>query len=91
MEDPKVNELWKHHSGRTYRVLFMTNTAHPSEKFPTAVVYENTDVGTLWSRPLSDWHRSFTRLSAGDTPSLVYKTHYDPESDTYVGGSVKWR
>ena len=53
-------QVWHHHSGRNYRVLFLANTTHPSEKFPPTVVYENVANETIWSRPLFDWHRSFT-------------------------------
>lgn len=56
---PCAQQVWKHHSGRMYRVLMVTNTTHPSEKFPPTVVYTNVINGTMWSRPLSDWHRSF--------------------------------
>lgn len=58
--DPISGQLWRHHSGRVYRVERVTNTAHLSEKFPPMVVYVNVYNGTEWSRPLSDWHRSFT-------------------------------
>lgn len=58
--DPISGQLWRHHSGRVYRVERVTNTAHISEKFPPMVVYVNVYNGTEWSRPLSDWHRSFT-------------------------------
>jgi hypothetical protein len=57
--DPQPGDLWVHHSGRVYRIDRITNTAHPSAKFPPAVVYVNVKNGTEWSRALSDWHRSF--------------------------------
>ena len=57
---PVSGQLWRHHSGRVYRVECVTNTAHLNEKFPPTVVYVNVRNGTEWSRPLSDWHRSFT-------------------------------
>lgn len=54
------NSLWKHTNGNIYRVLFLTNTAALfPEIYPITVVYKGMN-GNVWSRPLSDWHRSMT-------------------------------
>jgi hypothetical protein len=63
---PQPGDLWVHHSGRVYRIDRITNTAHPSAKFPPAVVYVNVENGTEWSRALSDWHRSFKPAPPAD-------------------------
>ncbi|UVK46751.1 DUF1653 domain-containing protein [Mesorhizobium sp. AR07] len=60
--DPQIGQSWQHHSGRMYQVILVTNTTHPSDKFPVTVVYQNMTNATVWSRPLSDWHRSFTEM-----------------------------
>lgn len=60
--EPNPGEIWLHHSGRIYQILHLTNTTHPSEKFPVTVVYQNIQNKTIWSRLLSDWHRSFVQV-----------------------------
>ena len=57
-----ANQVWRHHSGRLYTVLFMTNTEGDGTqrgKYPPTVVYQG-DNGRRWSGPLSDWHRRMT-------------------------------
>lgn len=55
---------WQHNNGTLYEVLFLTNrdTERP-EQYPVTVVYRNVHNSKLWSRPLADWHRSFTKVS----------------------------
>ena len=62
-ERPAIGSVWKHHSGRLYTVKMYTNldTTRP-EKYPVTIVYEGAN-GKLWSRPLSDWHRSMTEAT----------------------------
>jgi len=62
MEEPGPGSLWLHHSGRIYKVLFLTNLRN-NEKYPRTVVYEGEN-GLRWSGPLSDWHRRMTKLDA---------------------------
>lgn len=70
---PRKGEVWQHHSGRLYRIDGLRNTAHPSDKFPIMVDYTGTINGEEWSRPLDDWHRSFTlRYVQGALRSLYY-------------------
>ena len=59
-EWPESGSKWEHHSGRVYAVVEITNgkTERP-DQYPVTVVYQNVDNGTLWSRPLSEWARSF--------------------------------
>lgn len=63
-EIPQPGQIWKHRNGVLYTVLFLTNTAHISARHPPDVVYtriERTDPTNYWSRPATDWHRSFTK------------------------------
>lgn len=58
--DPKVSDVWMHHSGRMYKVLMFANTSvEATEKYPHMIVYQNVDNGTIWTRRLDDWQRSF--------------------------------
>ena len=59
-ELPELGTEWVHHSGRIYRVTRIANqnTQRP-EQYPVTIVYENVENGTVWSRPASDWTRSF--------------------------------
>lgn len=57
---------FKHTNGAIYTVLLLTNTHSTPErliKHPIDVVYIGQN-GRIWSRPLSDWGRSFTPLTA---------------------------
>jgi len=56
--------LWQHKVGGKYLVLNLTNVhaVHPGT-YKVTVVYQDED-GLIWSRPLSDWHRSMTRVRA---------------------------
>ena len=56
---------WRHHSGREYTVLMLTNehSTRPDE-YPVYVSYVGADNGHAWTRKLSDWHRSMTLVSA---------------------------
>lgn len=60
---PQSGEQWRHHSGRVYTVLFLTNNEGDGvkDKYPVTVVYQG-DNGKRWSGPLSDWHRRMTRI-----------------------------
>lgn len=59
MRPPQPREVWTHTSGRDYTVLLIANQHSENPKYPPTVVYEG-DNGRVWSRPLSDWHRSMT-------------------------------
>lgn len=55
---PKAGDLWKHDRGVVYQVFMLTNeNATHHERWPVTVVYRGP-TGNVWSRPLSDWHRS---------------------------------
>jgi len=60
-----INTKWKHRNGAEYEVILIANEfTENEERYPVTVVYQNTVNGKIWSRPLSDWHRSFTQLNA---------------------------
>lgn len=63
-------QTWKHHSGRMYQVLFLTNTENPSPKFPVAVVYQSVVNRNRWSRPLSEWHDKFELVYDAETSEI---------------------
>ena len=57
-----VGSLWHHKNGNKYEVITIANSETKTDRYPVTVVYKNIDNGTIWSRPLSDWHRSMTPL-----------------------------
>lgn len=65
-ELPQKGSVWRHHSGRLYRVLMLTNVAGEGEEpYPVTVVYEGTN-GNVWSGKASDWHRRMTPAKADE-------------------------
>ena len=53
---------WTHGNGSTYTVIIVTNEhSENQDRYPTTVVYRDYDYKT-WSKPLSDWHRSMTKI-----------------------------
>ncbi|NUY43472.1 hypothetical protein HZS35_18150 [Pantoea brenneri] len=57
----------------------LTNTTSTKAEYPPTVVYRNADTRTDWSRPLSDWHRSFTLVSE-------YPNEYPPALSYWPAG-----
>lgn len=57
---PKPNQMWQHTNGGLYIVQFLTNESSTKPEYPVTVVYRGVANGLLWSRPMSDWCRSFT-------------------------------
>lgn len=58
---PKLRTRWRHRNGAEYTVWAFTNTESTNPDYPETIVYHG-DNGNLWSRPLSDWHRSMTKV-----------------------------
>ena len=53
--------MWTHKNGTRYRVIVIANdNADRQFDYPTTIVYINTANFTIWCRPLSKWHSSFT-------------------------------
>lgn len=56
---PLCNTIWTHRNGNKYKVLAITNLPD-EERYPKTVVYQGIVNEALWSRPVSDWHRSMS-------------------------------
>lgn len=53
---------WTHSNGNIYAIILIANEhSENQDRYPTTVVYRDYD-GKTWSRPLSDWHRSMTKM-----------------------------
>lgn len=53
---------WRHSNGNIYAVILIANEhSENQDRYPTTVVYRGYN-GKTWSRPLSDWHRSMTKM-----------------------------
>ena len=53
---------WTHRNGGIYAVILIANEhSENQDRYPTTVVYRDYD-GRTWSKPLSDWHRSMTKM-----------------------------
>ena len=61
IELPKIKSKWKHTNGLKYKVICITNLESINPKYEKQVVYKGKN-GNIWSRPLSDWYRSFTEI-----------------------------
>ncbi len=59
---PQSLSEWKHTNGIIYTVVCLANvgTLYP-EKHPVTVVYRGPNK-KIWTRPLSDWHRSMKKV-----------------------------
>jgi hypothetical protein len=87
--EPTEGSFWKHHSGRVYEVLFLTNKGG-REDYPRTVVYKD-DNGEQWSGPLSDWYRRMTQVSGPDKKFWVSWYHKDDSGDgPFELGSPWW-
>jgi hypothetical protein len=62
MKLPEINSRWRHHNGRVYKVLMITNLANLNHNYPPQVVYQSEVNGNLWSRPVDSWEGKFTEL-----------------------------
>lgn len=61
MRIPKIKSKWRHTNGLKYKVICITNLESKNPKYERQVVYKGKN-GNIWSRPLSDWYRSFTEI-----------------------------
>jgi hypothetical protein len=64
-EDVKIGSVLRHHSGRVYTVVAITNIAHrdPARESEAVLLGAN---GNWWSRPLSTFDGKFTVLFDGN-------------------------
>lgn len=63
LPDIPIGSVWRHNNGNSYRVLFISNITSTKEEYPPTVNYINTYNQTVWSRPVSKWHKSMTLLT----------------------------
>lgn len=85
---PLAGSAWRHHSGRAYTVLLLSNTeGDDPERFVPTVVYQGED-GRVWSRPVSDWHRSMSLLAAPKQTPASGLPYMDSTPDLHVGDSA---
>lgn len=51
-------QVWRHHSGRVYVVISLTNKhGHRDTKYPPGVFYMNLENKETYQAVLDDWHR----------------------------------
>lgn len=55
---PYIGSQWSHRNGINYEVVAIANDP-PTSAHPLSVIYRGAN-GKWWTRPLRDWHRSFT-------------------------------
>lgn len=53
----KEGSRWIHHNGNEYTVTLLANMDSDKPEYPPTVIYQG-DNGKVWSRPLTEWHRS---------------------------------
>jgi hypothetical protein len=59
-QNPKPEDFWLHEkSGHLYKILMLTNEHATKSDYPVQVVYQDIENNHIWSRPLTEWHRSF--------------------------------
>lgn len=58
MDTVKVGEVYRHFKGNTYKVIAV---AKDCEDLKDIVVYQNTDKGDIWTRPLANFCETVTR------------------------------
>lgn len=59
-----LNSVFQHHSGRTYRLILVTNQNTTDHiKFPVTAVYISTEEGIIWSRPAEEFVKNFTLIA----------------------------
>jgi hypothetical protein len=85
---PPVGVECRHHSGRIYVVTGIANenTQRP-DQYPVTIIYKNVENGTVWSRPASEWARSFRpiRTQAQIDRTQLVKTLNQLRGETDVG------
>ena len=65
---PREGSVWQHTNGNRYVVRAITNEYGTDfVRYPVTVVYKGSTNGIMWSRPLSDWHRSMGYVSGDYT------------------------
>ena len=58
---PKPREIWQHYNGCKYEILYIANIANKNKNYPVTIVYKTVcNNNNIWTKKLSDWHRSMT-------------------------------
>lgn len=68
-EIPKPWTVWEHTSGEIYIPFMLTNMDSDRPDYPKMVHYFNRK-GNVFSKPLSDWHRSRKELVGAEPPPI---------------------
>ncbi len=58
---PQVGSKWRHYNGNEYEVVLIANLHSIKDEYPITLVYRGANL-RVWSRPLSDWHRSMATI-----------------------------
>lgn len=58
---PAIGSKWRHYNGIPYTVLHIANIGG-SDNYAETVIIQGAN-GKVWTRVLSDWHRSFTEIN----------------------------
>ncbi len=64
---PRLDSIWQHTNGQRYSVFAIANDRSIRAEYPPTIMYRNVDNGRVYSRPLSDWHRSMTEVPQGSS------------------------
>lgn len=72
-----TGSIWQHKNGIYYTILAVVNQnyQHDPVQFPITIVYINMKNLSIWSRPASDWDRSFTLIPTDKTLTDMPKTN----------------
>lgn len=57
----QAGTTWSHRNGNVYRVVAVSNLHSDKDEYPPYVTYQGGN-GRIWTRLLSDWHRSMTQV-----------------------------
>ncbi|UQT03651.1 hypothetical protein KODAMA_01840 [Serratia phage vB_SmaM-Kodama] len=58
----KSASLYRHHSGKIYQVITLSNMKVTKPEYKETVTYRDIESGTIYSRPLEEFTKSFTAL-----------------------------
>lgn len=70
LRKPEEKTIWRHYNGVVYEVVAIANEHSTRDVYPPTVVYRGPN-GRIWSRPLSDWHRSMTFVGRADEATTL--------------------
>jgi len=55
IEIPNRSSRWQHSNGQIYTVVIVANIGSDRDEYPTTVVYQSTDTGKMWAKPLDNF------------------------------------